>query len=469
MTSYSMVSRFIPDIRPLIAEVSRQMSVVRIVTQSLIYNCNRPACRQTGLTSEKGGFFVKKVAIIGGGAAGLMAAVGVLEKGAIPVIFERNKKVGLKLLITGKGRCNLTNNLEIPDFVENFPGNGPFLYSSLYNFSYQHLLDFFAQLNVPTKIERGGRFFPKSDKAADVVDALTNYIIKKGANIKYNTRVEQLWIEEGKLLGVKTADNFYKFTSVIIATGGLSYPKTGSTGDGYKLAKEAGHTIIDPFPSLVPLKTKEVWVQQTQGLTLKNVQVNAFWHEKELGSEFGEMLFTHFGVSGPIILSLSRVIVQTLKIKGGPIKLKINLKPALDFSQLDARLQRVFAEFSRKQYKNALDTLFPKSLIEPMISLSKIDPNKPAHQISKEERTGFAKLIQNLELTVTGFNSYDEAIVTAGGINVKEVDPSTMESKILQGLFFAGEVLDIDGYTGGYNLQAAFSTGYLAGQKSINS
>ena len=409
---------------------------------------------------------MKKVAIIGGGAAGLMAAVGALEKGVIPVIFERNKKPGIKLLLTGKGRCNLTNNLEIPDFVENFPGNGSFLYSSLYNFSSQDLLDFFTELNVPTKVERGGRFFPVSDKAADVVDALTDYITKKGAQIKCNARVEQLWIDNGKLLGIKAAGNFYNFTSVIIATGGLSYPKTGSTGDGYKLAKEVGHTIIDPFPSLVPLKTKEVWVKQTQGLALKNVQATAFWNEKELGNEFGEMLFTHFGVSGPIILSLSRTIVQTLKTKGGTIKLKINLKPALDAAQLDARLQRIFAESSNKQYKNTLDTLFPKSLIEPMISLSEIDPQKPAHQISKEERTRFVKLIQNLELTITGFSSYDEAIVTAGGIHVKEIDPSTMESKLMKGLFFAGETLDIDGYTGGNNLQAAFSTGYLAGQSA---
>jgi len=409
---------------------------------------------------------MKKVAIIGGGAAGLMAAVGALEKGVIPVIFERNKKPGIKLLLTGKGRCNLTNDLEIPDFVRNFHGNGSFLYSSLYNFSSQQLLDFFAELNVPTKIERGGRFFPVSDKAADVVDALTDYITKKGAQIKCNARVEQLWIENGKLLGIKAAGNFYNFTSVIIATGGLAYPKTGSTGDGYKLAKEVGHTIIDTFPSLVPLKTKEVWVKQIQGLALKNVQATAFWNEKELGSEFGEMLFTHFGVSGPIILSLSRSIVQTLKTKDGPIKLKINLKPALDSAQLDARLQRVFAESSNKQYKNTLDTLFPKSLIEPMISLSQIDPQKPAHQISKEERARFVKLIQNLELTITGFSSYDEAIVTAGGIHVKEVDPSTMESKLMKGLFFAGETLDIDGYTGGNNLQAAFSTGYLAGQSA---
>ncbi|WP_028309533.1 NAD(P)/FAD-dependent oxidoreductase [Desulfitibacter alkalitolerans] len=409
---------------------------------------------------------MKKVAIVGGGAAGLMAAVGVLEKEAVPVIFEKNRRLGLKLLITGKGRCNLTNDLEIPEFVENFPGNGTFLYSSLYNFSNHQLLDFFAELNVPTKMERGGRFFPESDKAGDVVGALTDYIVKKGAQIKYNTRVEQLWLEKGKLQGIKAGGNFYRFTSVIIAAGGLSYPKTGSTGDGYKLAREAGHTIVDPFPSLVPLKTKEKWVAQVQGLTLKNVQVTAFWHDKELGSEFGEMLFTHFGVSGPIILSLSRTIVQTLKTKGGPIKIRINLKPALDFAQLDARLQRVFSEFSKKQYKNTLDSLFPKSLIEPIILLSGIDPHKPAHQISKEERSRLANLIQSLELTIIGFSSYDEAIVTAGGVSVKEVDPSTMESKILKGLFFAGETLDIDGYTGGYNLQAAFSTGYLAGQSA---
>lgn len=409
---------------------------------------------------------MKRIAIIGGGAAGLMAAVGALEKGIVPVIFEKNKKLGLKMLITGKGRCNLTNNLEVPDFVENFPGNGAFLYSSLYNFSNYHLIDFLAELNVPTKIERGGRYFPKSDKAEDVVNALTAYIIKKGAQIKYNTKVEHLLISKGRLLGLRAAGNFHKYNSIIIATGGLSYPKTGSTGDGYDLAKEAGHTIIEPFPSLVPLKTKEKWVGQVQGLTLKNVKVSAYLYEKELESGFGEMLFTHFGVSGPIILSLSRTIVQTLKTKGGSIKLRINLKPALDALQLDARLQRVFSESSKKQFKNSLDTLFPKSLIEPMISLSGIDPHKPAHQISKNERTSLVKLIQNLELTVTGFCSYDEAIVTAGGVNVKEVEPSTMESKILKGLFFAGEILDIDGYTGGYNLQAAFSTGYLAGQSA---
>lgn len=411
---------------------------------------------------------MKKVAIVGGGAAGLMAAVGVLEKGAIPVIYEKNKKLGIKLLITGKGRCNLTNELEISEFVQRFPGNGSFLYSALYNFNNYQLIDFLSSLNVPCKVERGGRVFPESDKAGDVVEALTNYILKKGCEIKYNTPVEHLWLDNdnGRLQGIWAKGNNQRFSSVVIATGGLSYPKTGSTGDGYKLAREAGHTIIDPFPSLVPLKTKEAWVTQVQGLTLKNVEVTAFMKGRELGKEFGEMLFTHFGVSGPIILSLSRFVVKALKSKGGPVKIKINLKPALDSAQLDARLQRVFSELSNKQFKNTLDGLFPKSLIEPMISLSRIEPHKPAHQISREERNGLVYLIQNLELTINGFSSYDEAIVTSGGVNVKEIDPSNMESKIIRGLYFAGETIDIDGFTGGYNLQAAFSTGLLAGQSA---
>lgn len=409
---------------------------------------------------------MRKVAIVGGGAAGLMAAVGVLEKGAIPVIFEKNRKLGIKLLITGKGRCNLTNEHEIPEFIEKFPGNGSFLYSALYNFSNQQLIDFLTSLNVTCKVERGGRVFPTSDKAGDIVEALTKYIIKKGCDIRYNSPVDHLWIEKGSLQGIVVTGNKHKFSSVIIATGGMSYPKTGSTGDGYKLATEAGHTIIDTFPSLVPLHTKESWVTQAQGLTLKNVEVTALLNKRELSTEFGEMIFTHFGVSGPIILSLSRFIVKALKTNSGTIKIKINLKPALDFSQLDARLQRIFAELSNKQFKNTLDRLFPKSLIDPMISLSGIHPHKLAHQISKEERNEFANLIQNVELTITGFRSYDEAIITAGGVNVKELDPSTMESKIIKGLYFAGETIDIDGFTGGYNLQAAFSTGMLAGQSA---
>ncbi len=409
---------------------------------------------------------MKKVAIVGGGAAGLMAAVGVLEKGAIPVIFEKNKKLGVKLLITGKGRCNLTNDLEIPEFVQRFPGNGSFLYSALYNFNNYQLIDFFNSLNVPCKVERGGRVFPESDKAGDVVEALSNYIVKKGCEIKYKSAVEHLWLDNGELQGVRTTSNNYRFSSVVIATGGITYPKTGSTGDGYKLAKEAGHTIIDPSPSLVPLKTKESWVTKVQGLALKNVEVIGFIKNRELGREFGEMLFTHFGVSGPIVLSISRLLVKALRTSDGPVKLKLNLKPALDLAQLDGRLQRIFSELSNKQFKNTLDGLFPKSLIETMISLSGIDPQKPAHQISKEERNGFAYLIQNIELTISGFSSYDEAIVTAGGINVKEIDPSTMESKLINGLFFAGETIDIDGFTGGYNLQAAFSTGLLAGQSA---
>lgn len=410
---------------------------------------------------------MEKVAVIGGGAAGLMASVGILEKGATPVIFEKNFKLGIKLLITGKGRCNLTNDLDIPDFIHRFPGNGSFLYSSLYNFGNYQLRDFLACLNISTKVERGGRVFPESDKAKDVVEAVANFIKKNGAEIKYKNPVKRLWIEKNQLLGLETNEKRYSFPAVVIATGGLSYPKTGSTGDGYQFAKDVGHSIIDPLPSLVPLKIKESWVKQVQGLTLKNVEVKAFWNNEELGVEFGEMLFTHFGVSGPIILSLSRIIVKTLVSRGGPIKIRINLKPALDAKQLDMRLQRILGENSNKHFKNLLGGLFPKNLIEPMVILSKINPCKPAHQISKEERSRFVNLIQNIELRVIGFGSYDEAIVTSGGVNIREVDPSTMESRLIKGIYFAGEILDIDGFTGGYNLQAAFSTGYLAGQSAV--
>ncbi len=406
------------------------------------------------------------IAIVGGGAAGLLAAVAVLEKGCSPVIFEKNSKVGIKIMITGKGRCNLSNVAEPKDFIKNFPGNGSFLYSALYNFDNNRLRDFFASIGLPTKVERGGRIFPESDKAKDVVEVLLKYITKKGAVIYKNSPVERLCVENDKLIGLIAKDKKYKFNAAIISTGGLSYPRTGSTGDGYKLVKELGHTIVEPYPSLVPLDVKEKWVSEAAGLTLKNVEVKVYHKDKKIGQEFGEMLFTHTGVSGPIILTLSRTIVRTLKKNGGPIKISINLKPALSYQQLDMRFQRIFEENSNKQFKNILDKVLPKSLIKPILSLSGINPQKPINQISKIERSQLIKLLQNLELTVSRYRGFEEAIVTGGGINVKEVDPSTMQSKLIKGLFLAGEVLDIDGYTGGYNLQAAFSTGYLAGQSA---
>ncbi|MGI6227709.1 MAG: NAD(P)/FAD-dependent oxidoreductase, partial [Peptococcales bacterium] len=280
---------------------------------------------------------MRKIAIIGAGAAGLMAAVGVIQNGCIPVIFEKNNKAGIKLLITGKGRCNLSNDIDPEDFVKSFPGNGYFLYSSIYNFDSIKLRTFFESIGVSTKVERGGRIFPHSDKAKDVVNSLVKYIINNGAIIKYNSPVERLWIQDNTLMGIITKGSKERFSTVIIATGGKSYPKTGSTGDGYKLAREAGHTIVEPYPSLVPLETDEDWVKDVQGLTLKNVEVKVFFKNKLISKEFGEMIFTHFGISGPIILTLSRKIVYTLIKKGKPVIIKLNLKPALSAKQIDNR------------------------------------------------------------------------------------------------------------------------------------
>ncbi|MDK2984647.1 MAG: hypothetical protein PWQ96_289 [Clostridia bacterium] len=404
------------------------------------------------------------VVIVGGGAAGMFAAVGALEKGVNPLIIEKMPRLGTKLLITGKGRCNITNSTEdIEYFVENMPGNGAFLYSAFYTLTNKQLLDFFHSLGLQTKTERGGRVFPVSDKAVDVVRILTKYLKSKGTKIILDTPVKGLIIKDSKINGVTTASGVINAKAVIITTGGVSYPRTGSTGDGYKLAKEAGHTIIPPQPALVPLETYEKWPKDLQGLTLKNVEVTALQNDKKLGKEFGEMLFTHFGVSGPIILTLSRSIVSALKNKSADITLSINLKPALTAEQIDKRLQRDFEKYSRKQFKNSLGDLLPKSLINQFIKLSGVNPEKSVNQITREERERIVNLLRNLELTVKKPRPLSEAIVTAGGVNVDEVDPSSMASKKVTGLYFAGEVLDIDGYTGGFNLQAAFSTGYLGG------
>ncbi|MEW6621610.1 MAG: NAD(P)/FAD-dependent oxidoreductase [Bacillota bacterium] len=409
---------------------------------------------------------MKSVAIIGGGAAGLMAAVGAIDKGVTPLVFERNPQVGKKLIITGKGRSNVSNDCDIENFIKNFPGNGSFLYSALYAFDSKKLRNFLDTIGVSTKVERGGRIFPESDKAKDVVNALLKYLLINGAQIRLKSRVEHLVIDGDKIKGISLQGKTMEFPAVIVATGGMSYPSTGSTGDGYNLAQEASHTIVTPFPSLVPLETKEKWIQDVQGLALKNVEASSFYKGKLLQREFGEMIFTHFGVSGPIILTLSREIAKIIRCDNADITVRINLKPALTFEQLDRRLQRILKENKKKSFKNSIMKLFPKSLLNPMLQLSGINPDKPVHQITKEERQSFALLIQNLTLTVTKTRPYEEAIVTAGGVNVKEIAPSTMASKLIKGLYFAGEVLDIDGYTGGYNLQAAFSTGFLAGRSA---
>jgi len=397
----------------------------------------------------------------------MMAAAKAREMGADVTLLEKNKLLGKKMLITGKGRCNITNAGTIEDIIKNIPGNGLFLYSSLNKFSNQDTINFFNRLGVATKTERGERVFPVSDRAYDVVDALSRYLQKIGVSIKYETKIDGLSISQGKIQGVTAGRKFFPAEAVIVATGGASYPGTGSTGDGYPMAAKAGHKVITPKPSLVPLETSESWVKELQGLSLKNVKVTAIAGEKIIASEFGEMLFTHFGISGPIILSLSKPIAENLEAHPElPVQVSIDLKPALSFEQLDLRIQRDFQKFSRKHLSNAFGELLPKSLIPVFLKNLSISEEKFVHQITKEERGQILKLLKHFILTVTKPRPLAEAIVTAGGVSLKEINPKTLESKIVQGLFFVGEVLDIDGFTGGYNLQAAFSTGYAAGMSA---
>ncbi|MGI6648437.1 MAG: NAD(P)/FAD-dependent oxidoreductase [Bacillota bacterium] len=425
----------------------------------------------------------QKVIVVGGGPAGMMAAGMAAKEGAKVLLLEKNPRIGRKLLLTGKGRCNITNMAPLPEFVENFPGNGAFLYGPLNAFSNQDLIDFLADQGLATKVERGGRVFPVSDRSADVLRALERFIRTAGVRVLTNQPVIGLLIEKkdtlsSQVLGVVTESSEYRGGAVILATGGLSYPATGSTGDGYRWAVAAGHTVISPWPGLVPLEVEEKWVKDVQGLSLKNIRVTARVNQpgaqgssRVLGEEFGEMLFTHFGVSGPIILSLSSSIAQCLFKKKNDdtraearITLSINLKPALIPEQLDRRLQRDLAANSRKLFKNSLGNLLPKAMIPVIIGLSGIPEDKFTHQITREERMKLASLLTDLRLTVTGTRPIEEAIVTAGGVSTREVDPRTMASRLADGLYFAGEMLDVDGYTGGFNLQAAFSTGYVAGR-----
>jgi len=404
-----------------------------------------------------------KVIVIGAGAAGLMAAGQAGAAGASVTALEKNDIPGKKLLITGKGRCNITNMETMSQFIGHLPGNGQFLYSCLARFDNNGLVRFFNELGLETKVERGGRVFPKSDRAGDVVNTLVHFCRSNGVEFEYSAPVDSIKTVDRHVVSVKLRDGReFDCDSAIIATGGASYPGTGSTGDGYEMAEKLGHTVIPVKPALVPLVTREDWVMELQGLSLKNVEVAAYAGDKKLTSEFGEMLFTHFGVSGPIILTVSRGIAPYLE-NDGKVLLKINLKPALSPEQLDARIQRDFSTFARKQYRNALGELLPKSLIPVAVRLSGIPGDKPVHQVTREERQGLATLLRALPLTVTGMRPLKEAIVTAGGVSVKEINPKTMESRLVKGLYLAGEVVDVDGYTGGYNLQAAFSMGYVAG------
>lgn len=406
------------------------------------------------------------IIVIGGGAAGMMAAGRAAQLGAQVLLLEKNKMLGRKLRITGKGRCNVTNTGDMEQFIKNFPGQGSFLYSAFHKFFNKDLQAFFQAMGVPLKEERGGRVFPVSDKAQDIVEALEKYLRAGNVEIKTETEVVELLRDKNKIKGVKTNFGNIYATKVIVATGGKSYPGTGSTGDGYLWAEEMGYSLIPLKPALVPLNIEEDWVKDLQGLSLKNVEASIIKGKKVIGRDFGEMVFTHFGVSGPIVLTLSRQVVKSHNANE-KLVLSINLKPALDEVTLDARLQRDFQKNNKKQLKNALFDLLPKRLAPIVIMLSEIDPDKYVHQITKGERRTLLKSLQEMKMTIKGPRSLSEAIVTAGGISLKEINPKSMESKIIKGLYFVGEVMDIDGYTGGYNLQAAFSTGYVAGEQAV--
>lgn len=408
-----------------------------------------------------------KIVVIGGGPAGMMAAMKAAENGAEVTLLEKMSRLGRKMLITGKGRCNITNAAEIPEIIKNIPGNGKFLHSCIKAYDNEDVQLFFNDNGVPTKVERGMRVFPVSDKAADPVDALILKLQELGVHIITDTRVTAIKAEDNKITGVKTADGtIYPAKAVILATGGASYPGTGSSGDGYKLSEVLGHTIIKPLPALVPLETEEEWVKDAQGLSLRNVEVTLWADGEKAGQQFGEMLFTHFGVTGPIILTLSRQVAKLLD-DGSFVELSINLKPALVPEQLDARILRDFEKYQRKELKNAMHDLLPGKLIAPVLDNAYLEPDRMVNTITKEERKRLAETLQNLMLTVTKTRPIAEAIVTAGGVCVKEINPKTMESKIIKGLYFAGEVADVDAYTGGYNLQAAFSMGAAAGNWSV--
>ena len=411
-----------------------------------------------------------KVVVIGGGPAGMLAAISAAKSGNSVTLLEKNNILGKKILITGKGRCNITSSLDISDFINNIPGNGRFLYSAFENFTNEDIIDLLKSEGVKVKEERGNRIFPVSDKAEDVRAALERVAKKSGVQVKLNSKVDKIEVEENKVKRVVCDNEKYDADKVILATGGRSYPLTGSNGEGYKIAEKVGHTIKPVRGSLVPLLADKEVCSRMQGLSLRNVGITMcdLEKDKKIYSDFGEMLFTHFGVSGPTILSGSAHLLRykdgDKKIADKKVVLKIDLKPALSMEQLDARILRDFTEVKNKQFKNSLDKLLPKKMIDVVIDKSKINPDKHVNEITREERLNLVKLLKNFEVRIDGFRPVDDAIVTAGGINVKEINPKTMESKIISGLYFAGEIIDVDAYTGGFNLQIAYSTGFTAGQ-----
>ncbi|NLL01255.1 MAG: NAD(P)/FAD-dependent oxidoreductase [Clostridiales bacterium] len=408
---------------------------------------------------------MKTIYVVGGGASGMLAAISAGRNGHKVVLLEKNEKLGKKLYITGKGRCNLTNACDRDTFFSNVMSNSKFLYKAYHQFSIDNTIEFFEQLGLKTKIERGNRVFPISDKSSDVISVLRKELEALGVDIRYRSEVEEIITKDGSFHAIKLnhSNELLYGDAVIVATGGLSYPLTGSTGDGYKFAERSGHTITDLSPSLVPLYVSEPYVKELMGLSLKNISITVRAGQKEIYKDFGELVFTHFGLSGPVILSASSHIIPYMKRKER-LTLSIDLKPALSNQQLDARILRDFEEYKNKQFKNSLNHLLPNKLIDVIIPLSYIKSDKQVNSITKEERQKLVNLLKNLTFNITKLGPYNQAVITKGGVSTKEINPSTMESKLIKNMFFVGEVLDLDALTGGFNLQIAWSTGYLAGE-----
>lgn len=405
----------------------------------------------------------KKIAVIGGGAAGMFAALNAAERGCEVHLFEKNEKLGKKIYITGKGRCNLTNACDTEELFQAVVSNPKFLYSAFYGYTNHDVIDFFEKAGTKTKIERGDRVFPVSDHSTDVIDALRRKMREYKVQVHLNTEVSKVEAKDGKVTGVLSdgEKKLFPADAVLVATGGISYKTTGSTGDGYRFAEELGHKVTELYPSLVPFNTKEAWAKSLQGLSLKNVDVKVMDGKKKLYDGFGEMMFTHFGVTGPMILSASAHIGKQLQ-KSGELNAYLDLKPALTMEQLDARILREFEAGQNKQFKNVIGVLFPSSLTPVMLELGGISPEKKIHDISREERMHFEELVKAFPFTINGMGEYKEAVITRGGVSVKDIQPGTMESRRVKKLYFIGEVLDLDAVTGGYNLQIAWSTAYLA-------
>lgn len=412
---------------------------------------------------------MKRIVVVGAGPAGMMAAIAAAEHEGSVLLLEKMPRAGRKMMITGKGRCNVTSADDPADIIKNIAGNGRFLNSVIRAFDNAAVMAFFENVGVPLKTERGNRVFPQSDRAVDVVDAMMRRLRDLHVELRTNTHVRALVVTDGAIRGVRLeSGDMVAADAIVLAVGGASYPLTGSTGDGYAMARDAGHHIVPIFPALVPLCTAEGWVRDVQGLSLRNVRAALYSAGKKQAEEFGEMMFTHFGVTGPIILRLSRRAAELMNGGADTLTLNLNLKPALSYEVLHARIERDFSKYERKQVRNGMIDLLPKRLIDIVLGAAQISPERTTGQVSTKERNRLAQTLQALLLTITGTRPLAEAIVTAGGVETREIDPRTMASKIVRGLYFAGEVVDVDGFTGGYNLQAAFSMGYAAGKYSAD-